>query len=80
MKAKLYDRVRTLVDMPGFISKRVVPKGTEGTIVEIFEKPEEYAVDVDIPDEKEPTGYAFDNLPLTPEQFEVIGDYSGYVK
>ena len=75
MKAKLYDRVRTLVDVPGFISKRIVPKGTEGTIVEVFEEPEEYAADVDIPDEKEPTGCAFDNLPLTSEQFEVIRPY-----
>lgn len=77
MKAQLYDRLRTLVKSAWFhLEAYGGTFRTEGTIVEVFEDPEEYAVDVDIPDEKEPTGYTFDNLPLTPEQFEVIRSYT----
>ncbi len=74
MKAKVYDWIKTLEDVPGFV-KKVIPKGTEGTIVEAYDNPEEYAVDVNIPDENAHNGYEYDNVVLLPDQFVVLKEY-----
>ena len=74
MKAKVDDRIRTLVDVPGEVSDRVIPARTKGNIIECYENPEGYAVDVAIPDKTESSGYAYDNLYLLPDQFVVMNE------
>ena len=46
MKAKLYD---TLIDVPADFDDTVIPKATQGTIVECYQNPEGYAIDLAIP-------------------------------
>jgi hypothetical protein len=67
MKAKENDRIKTLVDVRSERLGRTLPAGTLGTIVDAPTKgePEEYFVDVGEHPE-------FDNISLTPEQFEVV--------
>ncbi|MGK7930282.1 MAG: hypothetical protein AB4041_02455 [Microcystaceae cyanobacterium] len=71
MKAKLYDEIITLVDIKANFDKLLIPKGTRGSIVECYENPEGYAVDLAIPDETLITGYNYENVILYPEQFGV---------
>ena len=74
MKAKEYDRIRTLVEVrEGFWRHRVFPAGTRGTIIECYSDPEEgYAVDLAVPDETSVTGFDYGNVILKPDQFEVV--------
>jgi len=74
MKASMYDRIRTLVDVDeGFRRDRRIPAGSEGCVVERYSDPEEgYAVDLEMPDESLVGGVSFANVILKPEQFEVI--------
>ncbi len=74
MKAKVYDWIKTLEDVPGFV-KKVFSQGIEGTIVFSILYPEEYAVDVNIPDENAHNGYEYDNVVLLPDQFVVLKEY-----
>ena len=77
MKAKVYDWIKTTVDVPGFVIKRIIPKGTEGTIIEAYNHPREgYAVDLAIPDDSLVGGFKFDNVILHPDQFTVLDDSS----
>ncbi len=77
MKAGVWDQVRLLVDVPGRASDReVIPAGTLGAVVEAYASPREgYAVDVAVPDETSLTGYDYDNVLLTPDQFVVVMRY-----
>ncbi len=75
MKAKVYDWIKTLVEVQGSIIKATIPAGTEGTVVEVYDNPEEYDVDVNVPDEKASSGYEFDNITLLPDQFVVLEEY-----
>ena len=77
MKAKVYDWVKTLMEVPGSITKGMIPAGTEGTIVEAYDNPEEYDVDVNVPDENTSSGYEFDNITLLPDQFAILEEYKG---
>ncbi|MDB9510531.1 hypothetical protein PN499_04980 [Kamptonema animale CS-326] len=72
MKAKIYDQIQTLIEIPDESSDFLIPKGTVGGIVECYENPEVYAVDLAIPNEKFVGGFAYINIILEPEQFEVI--------
>ena len=72
MKAKLYDKIQTLIDVPADFDARIIPKNTEGTIVECYEEPEGYAVDLAIPNSDLVGGFEYENVVLTPEQFRVI--------
>ena len=51
MKANLYDAIVTLFDFSTDFGKQIIPKGTQVTIVECYENPEEYAVDLAIPND-----------------------------
>jgi hypothetical protein len=79
MKAKLYDGIITLVDIKANFGKHLIPKGTQGSIVECYENPEGYAVDLAIPDETLITGYDYENVILYPEQFRVTNPISDAV-
>ena len=73
MKAKVNDRIKTTVDVPGFVIKGIIPKGTEGIIIEAYNHPiEGYAVDMNVVDENTPNGYTYDNVVLLPGQFVVM--------
>lgn len=72
MKAKVNDRVRILVDVEADFSAELIPSGTEGVIVEVYEDPEGYAVDLAIPDDSLAGGYRYENVILRPEQFDVV--------
>jgi len=74
MKAGIFDHIRILVEVQeGFPPHRVFPAGTEGTVIECYEEPEEgYAVDLAVPDTSSVTGFDYANVILMPEQFEVI--------
>ena len=73
MKAKLYDQIKTLVDLQSEFRDRTIPKGAIGTIVECYTSPEEgYAVDLVIPNSSLVGGSIYDNLILCPDQFVVV--------
>ena len=71
MKAKTYDRIETLVEIQADFDTQMIPKGTLGTIVECYEEPEGYAVDLAIPDETLVGEYQYKNIILMPEQFAI---------
>ena len=73
MKAAVYDTVRLLVDVPSEFRDLILPKGSEGHVVERFEQPSEaYAVDFPVRDDRLVGGRSYENVMLTPEQFEVV--------
>lgn len=74
MKAKIDDRVKTLVDIQGLPKERTVPAGTIGVVVEVYESSEGegYAVDFALPNDSFVGGFAYANAYLEPDQFEVI--------
>lgn len=73
MKAKVHDRVETLVDVKSGFSDRIIPRGTRGVVIERYSEPKEgYAVDLAIPDASLVGGFAYDNVILYPHQFKVI--------
>lgn len=73
MKASLNDLVRLLVDMPNDRGDRIIPKGSEGGVVECFHRPSEgYAVDFPIPDDRLVGGFDYENIIVAPDQFEVV--------
>jgi hypothetical protein len=72
MKAKLYDKIKILMDVPGDFSDRIILKDTVGTIVECYENPEGYAIDLAIPNSRLVGGFEYENVVLTPQQFIVL--------
>lgn len=80
MKVSLYDRIKTLIDVQADFSSQetpdkdnsVIPKGALGTVVECYENPEGYAVDIAISDERLVGGFFYINVILSPDQFEVV--------
>ncbi len=80
MKVSLYDQIKTLMDVQADFSTQemsdkdnsVIPKGAVGTVVECYENPEGYAVDIAIPDERLVGGFFYTNVILSPDQFEVV--------
>lgn len=73
MKARMYDLVRSLVPVQSdFGSPRIIPAGSTGTVVYCYDEPEAYAVDLEIPNLARSSGRDFENVVLTPDQFEVV--------
>ena len=80
MKVSLYDQIKTLVDVQADFSTHemsdkgnsVIPKETLGTVIECYENPEGYAVDIAIPNERLVGGFFYTNVILSPKQFEVV--------
>lgn len=70
MKAKIYSLSKTLVDVKsGFQKDLILPRGT---VVECYENPEGYAVNLAIPDASLVGGFNYENVILFSEQFEVV--------
>lgn len=75
LKAKINDSIQTLVTVKGYTYHGTIPKGTKGTIIECYTTPHEgYAVDVFIPDQSQISGFAYDNIILSPDQFEITNE------
>ncbi|UBF27784.1 DUF4926 domain-containing protein [Kovacikia minuta CCNUW1] len=72
MKAQIYDQITTLTDIRVDFGSRIIPKGTLGTVVECYQQPEGYAVDLAIPDERLVGNFEYENVTLNPEQFAVL--------
>jgi AbrB-like transcriptional regulator len=72
VKPQIYNKVRTSVGVQADFSERDIPKGTVGTIVECYEDPEGYAVDLAVPDQKLIGDFDYENVILEPNQFELI--------
>jgi hypothetical protein len=68
----MYDVIRTLEDVESEYRERTVPAGTEGTVVEIYQDPEGYAVDLAIPCSSLSGGCDYENVVLKPDQFVLI--------
>lgn len=72
MKPKLYDQITTSVEVQADFSNLVIPKGTLGTVVECYENPSGYVVDLAIPNERLVGGLEYENAILSPDQFAVV--------
>lgn len=72
MKARVQDQIRTLVDIPADFNGETLPKGALEMIVECYERPEGYAVDLAIAHPTLVGGFEYKNVILLPEQFVVI--------
>jgi hypothetical protein len=70
MKIMTNCTIRTIVEIRGEYLNQVIPAGTEGIIIECYEDPEAYAVDIALPDPKNDGEFLYDNLYLYPKQFE----------
>lgn len=73
MKAKLYDQIKTLVEVQAGFSNEVIAKGMLGTVIECYENPEGYAVDLAIPNKGLVGGFGYENVILYPNQFMIVG-------
>ena len=73
MKAKVYDRITTVVDIP--FGNNIITKGTIGTVIECYQNPKEiYAVDLTILSETGEPGFDYESVILHPDQFSVVSD------
>jgi hypothetical protein len=72
MKAKINDSIQTLMEVTADFSDLIIPKGTIGAVVECYENPEGYAIDLMIPNPELIGGFIYENVILSPEQFIVI--------
>ncbi len=72
MKAKINDSIQTIVDFTSDFDDLIIIKGTVGAVVECYQNPEGYAVDLAIPNPKLNGGFSYENVILSPEQFQVI--------
>lgn len=75
MKAQVYDRIQTVIEIQIKFPQRSIPQGTIGTIVDCYQYPKEsYSVDLTIPDSTMTGGFDYENLILSPEQFIVVNN------
>ena|SRR5437763_15583312 len=77
MKAKINDKIKTLVMVEGIPKERIIPVGSIGVVIEAYESPEAegYAVDFALPDNSLVGDFAYANAYLEPDQFEVINGH-----
>ena len=72
LKATANSRVKTLMDVESEFRDRIIPKGTFGIIIECYENPEGYAIDLAISDPSLVGGSDYENVVLEPDQFEIV--------
>ena len=77
MRARVYDVVRTLGDVRSDFAEGVIPHGTSGTVVECYDVPKGYAVDLAIPNDRFVGGSTYVNVVLRPDQFDVVEPVPG---
>lgn len=61
-------------DVSAEFSERIIPKGTQGVIVEVYKNPDYYAVDLAIPNDSLVGGFDYENVMLTPDQFIILAE------
>lgn len=71
MKARVHDKVILTEPVRSDFRDEIMPVGTEGVIVEAYEDPEGYAVDLAIRDESLVGDHRYENVILKPHQFRV---------
>ena len=72
MKAKLYNQIKTLIEIQADFSDQIIPKNTMGTVVECYENPEGYAVDLAIPNSQLVGEFEYVNVILSPDQLALV--------
>jgi hypothetical protein len=75
---RINSKIQTLADVESDFSEQIIPKGSIGIVVECYEHPEGYAVDIPIPDERLIGDFTYENVILTPDQFIVLNDVQMY--
>jgi hypothetical protein len=70
--AEVRQAVKTVTDVTSGFTGARIPAGTYGVIVEKYNQPEGYAVDLGIPSPDLVGGYEFDNVALEPDEFVVV--------
>ena len=50
----------------------LIPTGTEGVVIEVYENPEVYYVDIKIPNKQLVGDYEFHNIVIEPKHFDVL--------
>jgi hypothetical protein len=65
-------KIRLLEDVECDFSDNIMPAGTLGFVIEIYENPLGYAVDFAIPSEDVAGGFRYENVILNPGQFTVV--------
>jgi hypothetical protein len=75
---QINSKIQTLVDVESDFSEQIIPKGSIGIVVECYEHPEGYAVDIPIPDERFVGDFTYENVVLAPDQFIVLNDVQMY--
>ncbi len=76
MNVRVNDSIRTVVEVVSDFSDRVIPAGTSGRVVDCYDDPLAYAVDLAIPDDRLVGGYSYENVILRLEQFILERDRS----
>lgn len=71
---KVFTIIQTILDVEDEFADELIPAGSLGTVVECYENPSCYAVDLAIPDKTLVGGTAYSNVILTPAQFLVLCD------
>lgn len=66
-----YTSIITTVELRSEFSERTIPKGTIGTVVECYNDPEGYCVDLSIPSPDLVGGFTTENMILTRDQFDI---------
>jgi hypothetical protein len=75
---QINSKIQTLVDVESDFSEQIIPKGSIGIVVESYDNPRGYAVDIPIPDERFVGDFTYENVILTPDQFIVLSDVQMY--
>lgn len=65
-------KIRLTEDVSSEFRDRMIPAGVMGVVVECYKNPEMYAVDLAIPNEELVGGFEYENILLTPTQFEIV--------
>jgi hypothetical protein len=72
MKNQLHQRIETIEEIQSEFTNRMIATGTVGVIVECYQNPECYAVDLAIPDDELAGGFAYENVILFPSPFHGV--------
>ncbi|GEM_PF-1067466 len=73
-KITIATMIQLVTDIPSDFSARLLPKGTMGTVVECYQQPECYAVDLAIPAPNMVGEFGYENVLLNLHQFVVVGE------
>ena len=68
MRLKVGDAIRTSAVLRSGFSNTTIPAGTEGVVIEIYDNPLGYCVDLRIPDLTLVRGARYENVILKPAQ------------